>query len=408
MKVSFHAQPFRDFGGWTATWFRTSLSGPGVRRLQIATAWAKRSAFLRLREDIDLFRTRGGLTEAIIGIDHGGATLQGLKLALDVFDNAFIFHDPAGKTFHPKVYVISATDSASVLIGSNNLTAGGFYSNFEAATTIELTLANPDDRAFYNSVQEWLDLLRSDHAACLELTDALIDELCSDDRYKIQDEDVLIRQRGIATDDTDSAVEDSVGDSLFRRSELPLEPVAPRIPGIVKHDITDEALVEDSVGPAGIGAEHFPSIGAGPLHPVRSWCKQMSKADAQHPTGAKSNPTGNLKLTKAKHDIDKNTYFRHDMFGYANWEGVATESGTRERALVEFDTVIDGTRIGPIALMIDHQESRIAGQSNIPTWLHWGELMPHLRDTNYTGAWVIIQELSNGSHALTITWVDPN
>jgi len=38
-----------------------------------------------------------------------------------------------------------------------------------------------------------------------------------------------------------------------------------------------------------------------------------------HPPTLGSNPTGNLKLTQAGHNIDWRTYFRYEMFGDLDW-----------------------------------------------------------------------------------------
>lgn len=131
MKVSFLGQPFERYG-WTADWLNEPLARESGGMLQAAVAWAKRSGLARVQESIQFFRERGGVASAIVGIDEGGATKQGLELALDTFDAVYIFHDQSSRTYHPKVYLLHVQDYARLIVGSNNMTAGGLYNNYEA------------------------------------------------------------------------------------------------------------------------------------------------------------------------------------------------------------------------------------------------------------------------------------
>lgn len=112
MQISFLGQPLLSFGGWTSNWLEGQLSSADVKTVHIAVAWMKRSGLSRLQQHLTSFRQQGGSAVAIIGIDEGGATRQGLELALEMFDSVYVFHDPASRTFHPKVYVASSSSSA--------------------------------------------------------------------------------------------------------------------------------------------------------------------------------------------------------------------------------------------------------------------------------------------------------
>lgn len=56
-----------------------------------------------------------------------------------------------GYTFHPKIYAFEWPDRAEILIGSNNLTEGGFYTNYEGAVLV--TYEFPRDRESYAIAQ---------------------------------------------------------------------------------------------------------------------------------------------------------------------------------------------------------------------------------------------------------------
>ena len=127
MQISFQGQPIKSFGGWSADWLAERLQDVSVQRLEIAVAWVKRSGLSRVRDGLVAFRKRGGKTSAIVGIDEGGATVQGLELALQLIDDVRVYHVLGRRTFHPKVYFASGVSSAHLLVGSNNLTAGGLF-----------------------------------------------------------------------------------------------------------------------------------------------------------------------------------------------------------------------------------------------------------------------------------------
>lgn len=133
----------------------------------------------------------------------------------------------------------------------------------------------------------------------------------------------------------------------------------------------------------------------------------MSRSDAQHPPNPNTKLTGNLKLTKAGGDIDHETFFRQDLFGNQIWRREQTGRGWKESTDVVFDVTVAGTELGQHQLTVDHALYRIAGQSNVPTWLHWGSLMSTLLEVDYTGAWIIIERRANGTHRLEISWNTP-
>src|SRR4051794_19699736 len=104
MEVSFIGQPFPDAEQLGAC-ISQALNAGDRDAAWIVTAWGKRSGLSRIADDLEAFRARGGRADIILGVDEGGATREGLELALDLFDSVLVFHDPGTRTFHPKVYV---------------------------------------------------------------------------------------------------------------------------------------------------------------------------------------------------------------------------------------------------------------------------------------------------------------
>jgi hypothetical protein len=56
-----------------------------------------------------------------------------------------------GVTFHPKIYLLRWSNRAQIIVGSNNLTEGGWYRNYEASALVEYLL--PADEASFETAQ---------------------------------------------------------------------------------------------------------------------------------------------------------------------------------------------------------------------------------------------------------------
>lgn len=98
--------------------------------------------------------------EIIAGINHRGTSKEGLEdllKAIGKSGHVIIFNNPLGFTFHPKVYLFKSAKAADVLIGSGNMTEGGIYGNYEAALRVRVDLANKDQAAFLEGIEDVLD-----------------------------------------------------------------------------------------------------------------------------------------------------------------------------------------------------------------------------------------------------------
>src|SRR5437764_9688506 len=89
VKVHFLAQPFAD-GSDLRDFLAAAAGDDNLANLDAVVAWAKRSGLSRLREELEVIRSRPGQTRLIVGIDEGGATRQGLVLARELFDSVHV------------------------------------------------------------------------------------------------------------------------------------------------------------------------------------------------------------------------------------------------------------------------------------------------------------------------------
>ncbi len=396
MQITFLGQPFNEFGQ-VANVLEEHLTEGSVKHLWVASAWAKKSGLRRLQDILSRFREQGGSSVAIIGIDEGGATEQGLRLAVELFDQVYVFHDNSRRTFHPKVYVLDSGIRAYLIVGSNNATAGGLYDNYEAAVVCVMDLAVEEDKQLFDSVCNWFKLLLSD-AACVSLDSDVIARLISDPRYRVGDENQPERSSPQVSGYQDGISIDTPEQSIFNKSTSPKKRLS-TIPGEPERRRSPEASDQD-VRKSRVGTTL-------PKTSKFRWYKKMSRADAQQPEGAKTNPTGNLKLTSAGQNIDRETFFRDKLFGNADWAVENRNAGELEKTVAPIEVYIEDERMGEINFYIDHGLFRIANQNNVPTWLHWGSFGRVLRENNHFGKWVIIEGFHDGSYRLRITSENP-
>ncbi|WP_437041202.1 hypothetical protein [Streptomyces sp. enrichment culture] len=388
MKINLVSQPYSDSSN-LYQFMESGCHDVRYTELRIATAWAKQSGLMRIEDHLLTFRTGGGQVTCVVGISEGGATRQGLHLTHKVCDKSYVLHD-AGRTFHPKVYLFTGPKDWSLFTGSNNLTAGGVFWNYEAALEVSGSYDDPQDADLAQQIQGWFDALLSDTEICKPLNLDVIKQLIESPQYRIGDE-IRMRSRRTGQAKTQS-------DPLFGKS----------VKG--KHGDPFRGMKEGSVP---VVKEAAPlSLEDEPARPheilVHSWFKKMSRSDAQHPSGAKSKATGNLKLTQANHPIDQKSYFRHSFFSDVEWAvAKQTPRGVQEKAQVSFEVLIGTKVLGAYNLVIDHADYRIADQGNVPTWLHWGEALgAYLKSQDHTSDYVTIEKFEDGSYRLTIS-TDP-
>lgn len=371
--------------------------------LRIAVAWAKRSGLGRIWDTLDDFRSKGGHVQLIIGVSEGGATKEGLELALQGSDQSFVFHDPR-RTFHPKVYFGASDLQRSVLVGSSNLTAGGLSWNYEASLWVDWTKG--EDDALDHQLTSWFDQLIAQGGSCLPLSKALIDQMSNSGDIAIGTEGRARRVQKARSDtpeDNDSAVSSTMN-GLFNPILVGLR----KLPGLSKNLAPIAKPSAQSTAPA----QPIPPSGGSPVTAgdppfplddvVRRWFKEMDNTAAQQVKSASSNPTGNLRLSQEEAAINHKVYFRDDFFGGLPWtpsDGKATE----QEVVVRFHVWIDGQDHGEQDLRLSHDPRRIAGQGNVPTVLHWGPLSPVLRSTNFIDFNVSLERLVGGRFNLVIS-----
>lgn len=403
MEIRFVAQPFDQNSNLVD--FIDHATGGGFTEIKIAVAWAKRSGLGRVWDALAAFRQQGGQVLLVLGVSEGGATKEGLELALEIADHGYVFHDPR-RTFHPKVYFASSPGKRSLLVGSSNLTAGGLSWNYESSLWVDWD--EDEGKDVSDTVSSWFDDLVASSQACRPLTADLIAQMEASGDIVIGVESRARRVQKPKSDtpeDSDSSVTATLS-GLFK----PLLTGLRKLPGL---STKVAPLNKPSTAPAAKAGQlpsdqsSSPQAHADESQPpdeavVRRWFKELDNTAAQQVKSANSNPTGNLRLSQEDAPIDHKVYFRDDFFGGLPWTPTDGKESEQE-VIVGFHTWIDGRDYGVQDLRISHDPRRIAGQGNVPTVLHWGTIGKVLRETNYVGHFVSLERTESGDFNLIIS-----
>ena len=125
----------------------------------MAVAFARLSGVVRIVPSLREFRERGGVAEAVLGIDLLGTSHEALSVLLEELNAVYITHTPDPLcTFHPKMYLFDGRRAARAIVGSHNLTSGGLETNYECGLAVDFLL--PGERADWLPFEEaWNKLL---------------------------------------------------------------------------------------------------------------------------------------------------------------------------------------------------------------------------------------------------------
>jgi PLD-like domain len=425
--LDFLGQPFSD-EETSAAFLTRAGEDSCIESLSIVVAWARFGGLRRVKEALQSFRARGGELRIIVGIDEGGATRPGLVLALGLASKAYVFHDPAGWTFHPKVYLGEGQDRAILLVGSSNATAGGLFGNYEASLEAEFSLPEENDHQALAKARQYIGRLLGEEEICLPLTQHLIDRLVENPRYAVAGserrrtgsaQNSVTDEAGEDIDMSGSTEHDTAADALFGKRRG-TKSVPPTLSAEARDELAALEVVREPVSESGgslaavarTGTEASDVAGralkgadgaAAPaaVKVVKRWYKQLPTTDAQQLDPSTSSGSASATLIQFHHPIDPTTYFRHNLFEDADW---LPEEGQRETASVEFDVWIEGVSWGKRQLVIVYDPSFESGQANRTTLLRWGaELNEYLRANDHSDDYLSLERLSDGSYRLTIS-----
>lgn len=345
-----------------------SSQKPFYNNIWLISAFANAQAIQRITPNILEAKERGANITIVVGFDVKSTSAEALKRINLLGVNSILVHNArGGHTFHPKIYLFESTEKVEVFIGSNNLTDGGLYTNYEAST--QTTFSFPEDyeaySQFFASLETYLNP-KGNTAQTLsrELIDILVKrgEVPSEKEIRKNQEKVLKPKKK----------------ANIPKSPFGVEKIK-RPPTLKKPLSKTPKIVVDIIKPV--------QISRIPIFGELLWQKtNLPKSDVQRQKG---NVTGGLRLVQAKWKvldkfIDQTTYFRNDVFGHLSWDTWKTKPYS-EKAETSFDVYLLGESYGVHQLMVSHKPSGEAKQGNYTTILHWGDLAETIRSLNLVG-----------------------
>lgn len=171
----------QPFNGQLGEILKDKMAGP-YNKLTILSAFAKNSGVLRLKPTLEQFKSAGGYIEAFIGVDAHGTSYEAVLNLFELCNELYIVHsESSSTTFHSKVYMLSNDIPAiRIAVGSNNLTGGGLWTNFESATYFDVT---QETENCVNALENLITQYKDPAYDCSKLitTKEDIDELLADD-----------------------------------------------------------------------------------------------------------------------------------------------------------------------------------------------------------------------------------
>ena len=333
-------------------------------RIIFVSAFNALRTILRLREKMLSAVESGASVRLILGIDLGGTSREVLEELLRWNCEVFVYHNPIPRaTFHPKIYLFERESDSTLFLGSNNLTDGGLYTNYEACTRYIFEF--PDDTNEYERLlQPIMSFLEPSGPTVCRLDAQLIETLSA---------------RGVLPTENDArrSRRDRVGQPAAGRADLPANPFLPvsvPLPPLLPRDIRDASLPR-------IPIEVPEEKEVSPIRLTRPvgilvWKKVLTRTDALQVRPG-SHHVGGVRLTQARfenspgHRINQTTYFR-GLFDDYDWEPEEGGHTDQEHTFIPMRIIIRGHDYGVRNFEISHKPSGEAGQDNYTTILRWG------------------------------------
>jgi len=342
----------------------SSLSSGKYIRFSAFSAFASRAGINGLRIPIQNAVSKGLEVNIIVGVDQKGTSKAALKAIRRLKVNSYIFYQKSPSIYHPKMYLFEGKDESQLIIGSSNLTSQGLFRNIETSVLISLDNAIRSDIDFVKDLKNtYSSLFGLNDPNLQKITKPLIKNLVKAGIVPTEKQ----RKSNHAKSKTTQNVK-SILSSLFPSRSLS------KIPSAFK-------AVKKSKKRKKSKRNNLATVSAVPVLPSYSnkllWeSKPLTKRDLGIPTGANTNPTGSMLLKKGLiSDIDHRHFFRDQVFFNLQWTSDPFPKQHKERAIGQFELLINGVNHGVHDLQISHDTRTSTTtylQNNSVTQISWG------------------------------------
>jgi HKD family nuclease len=380
-------QPQTQLGNAIAELLRGNAT---YTRIVFVSAFVALRTILRLRDGLlGHVEDRNNL-KLVVGIDLGGTSREVLQELLRWNCKTFVFHNTIPRaSFHPKLYLFESPTRATLFVGSNNLTDGGLYTNYEAATRYDFDL--PADAHEYQRLLRPLNPFINPNGPTVCRLDALLIQTLVD-RHELPSEAEARERRARGQGQRPPA-----GEGI---PASPFAPVAVPLPPLLPENVRGEEPAQSRRRRRPVGAPRAGQPAASIPPGALVWRKKLPQSDALQ-VAAGSHHVGGVRLTQARfenptgHRINQTTYFRQ-LFADYDWEREPGRQRDQEHTFVPMRVIIRGRDYGTRNFEISHKPSGEAGQDNYTTILRWGrEFTPTIVRENLTGAVLSLHETAD-------------
>jgi HKD family nuclease len=198
---------------------------PQFNRIWLVSAFADHKTILRLKPYLEDAKEHGAEIHVIVGIDLTSTSIEALQCILELDVDAKVVKNaiPA-HTFHPKVFLLEATGAqAEIFVGSNNLTNGGLFGNYEATVWLSFDLKFDADK--YQEILDSLSrFINPPNPITHPLTEELIETLTQRGEIVSQEAKRRSTLTTVATKETPS---EYIPPSPFGSEQIPSAPPLP-------------------------------------------------------------------------------------------------------------------------------------------------------------------------------------
>lgn len=351
------------------------------KKIIFISAFVSLKTILRLRDNLLNQKEYGAEIIFNVGIDLYGTSKNVLEELVQWNCNTWLTHNAYPRvTFHSKIYCIETEKEAHVVIGSNNLTEGGMFSNYETSTIVKFNLPI-EEQEYQSYIEKIKDLINPQNSeVSKKLNIDLIEQLSKAGLIKNEKEARKYSEKNkqYGPGNRHTAFNNPFGTEPIKYPPL-LEISLRKKLSKVSFDFTKEKFTSE---------ESIPER-------ILAWKKELTATDVLQVSG-NTHHVGGVRLTQAKFEkcgqrIDHTQYFRQ-LFDDYDWEQIGGYYD-QEHTFIPMRVRIGEEDFGINRFEIRYKPSGEAGQRNYTTQLLWGQLFSvKIRERKLKGWFLHIYE----------------
>lgn len=153
----------------------------GWEHMDVAVAWVRMSGLKHLGPSLRTFAASGASVRFVVGVDLRNTSSEALDFLMKLGPSSatYVSHNESNSIFHPKLYLFRKRGKACLIVGSNNITEPGLYTNTEA--TVRLDRNSEKDPLVLDALKAIDHLILDPSAPAKRLDSALLTSLQVED-----------------------------------------------------------------------------------------------------------------------------------------------------------------------------------------------------------------------------------